>query len=399
MSFSACIITNNEKNLDRLLSSLEPNKEYISQIIVSGESEQENVLSLHVDSPNEAVHRNACLEAAKSDYILWLSPEIELEDETLEVFADVLEETPDIDILYPNEVFIDEEDEMIKNYEDWHGKEELLLQALSLENHLPKWAVLTKKSTIEKLGGFNPAYDDYSFYALIYKNLKNLSLKLSDLSFINNYTKQSFVDTSYRSRLLRDVMQLYPMQEIFPSLGWENENLALATASTLIGDALAKYYDFFNAATFYRNALLSFHNQETLKKLIEAYVQMGLFDEAKKLLETQDVPKERREEIKERIEQTQKLVQNIEKSIQEGHAAQILGAANDIISYYEGAPIYNVLGVIYTLNGDLENAYRFFYKAATMNPIDQDILANLTQIAKKLGKEEDVIALYNRMTK
>ncbi|SMC09306.1 hypothetical protein [Nitratiruptor tergarcus] len=400
MTFDVCIINQNNENLEKTLQSLDANKEYISQIIVSGKSEDKGIQSLNIDSKNEADHRNACLEAAKSEYILWLSPDIELEDETLEEYADILDEIEsDVDIIYPNEVFFDEEDEKIRNYEDWYGKEELLLQSLSLENHLPNWAVLTKKSTLEKFGGFESQYNDYTFYAFIYKNLKNLSLKLSDLSFINHYIHESFIDTSYRSKLVRDIVEKYTLQEIFPKLNWENENLALATAYTLIGDVLAKYYNYFNASSFYRNAMLSFHNQETLRKLIDAYLQMGLFDEAKQLLTTQDATQEMQEELLQKIEQTQKLVQNIEKSVEEGKSGEILAMANDIMSYYEGAPIYNVLGVIYTLKGDLENAYKFFYKAATMNPIDKDILANLAEIAKKIHRENDVIALYERMTK
>ncbi|BCD68370.1 hypothetical protein [Nitratiruptor sp. YY09-18] len=399
MTFDICIINKNSNNSDKTIKSLEENSEYISQIIVSGSSNNENIKSLQITSNNEADHRNACLETAQSEYILWLSPNIELEDETLEEFTDILEDVEDVDFIYPNEVFIDKVDEHIKNYEDWYGKEELLLQSLSLENHLPNWAVLTKKSTLEKLGGFDPRYNDYSFYALIYKNLKNLTLKLSDLSFVNHYMHESFIDTSYRSRLVQDILDQYSLQEIFPKLNWDNEPLALTTANTLIGDTLAKYYDYFNAASFYRNAMLSFHNQETLKKLIDAYIQMGLFDEARKLLETQDVVQELQEELINRIDQTEKLVQNIEKAVQEGEAAQILTLANDIISYYKGAPIYNVLGVIHTLKGDLENAYNYFYKAATINPLDQDILANLAEIAKKIGKEEEVIGLYERLTK
>jgi len=402
--FSVCIIKqNNQKDFTKILNSLEENSEYISQIIYSGSKEEinnENIFCLNIDSKNEADHRNGCLNAAKEEYILWVNPNIELEDETLDEFNEILNEFKDIDIIYPNEVLISEdEEENIKNYTDWYKKNEELLQALTLEEYLPNWGVVTKKSKLIQNGGFEDRYNDFTFYAYVYKNLKNITIKHSDLSFINRYLTESFIDTSYRSRLLRDILDIYSIKELFKNLNWNNENIAMATAYTLIGDALFKYFDYLNASNYYRKALISFHNQETLKKLIQTYYQMGLFDEAIKLLDTQDVKESFKKEFLEKIENTKKLIKEIEKSIEEGKSADILMAANDITSFYQGAPIYNILGVIFFIKGDIENSFRFFYKAATMNPLDNDIINNLADVAKKLGYEEEVIGLFERITK
>ncbi|WP_281951147.1 glycosyltransferase family A protein [Nitrosophilus kaiyonis] len=399
--FSACIIDINNQDIKKTLESLEENKDYISEIICTGSNkEYDNIKYLNINSKNEAIHRNACLKEAKSEYILWLAPNIELEDETLEEFNEILEEYENIDIIYPNEVFIDEnEEENIKNFNDWYKKNDQLIQSLTLEDYIPNFGVVTKKSKFLNIGGFEDKYNDYCFYATIYKNIKNINFKHSDLSFINHYIYESFIDTSYRSKLLRDILEIYNLKEIFNNLNWENENIAIATAYTIIGDKLFNYYDYLNASNFYRKALISFHNQETLRKLIETYYQMGLFDEALKLLETQDANENIKKEFIEKIENTKKLIQEIEKSVEEGKAAQILISANDITSFYQGAPIYNILGVVFFIKADLENAYRFFYKAATMNPLDNDIINNLIDIAKKLGYEDDVIGLFDRLTK
>ena len=399
--FSVCIVDTQDKDISKTIESLKENSDYISEIIYSGKNKNiENINYLNIDSKNEAVHRNACLKEAKSEFILWLSPDIELEDETLEEFNEILEDIEDIDIIYPNEVIIEGEDEEnIKNYNDWHKKSDELIQSLTLEEYLPNFGSATRKSTIEKLGGFDERYNDFCYYALIYKNLKNLSLKLSDLSFINHYISESFIDTSYRSRLLRDILEIYNLKEIFKNLNWEKENIAIATAYTMIGDKLFKYFDYFNASNFFRKALVSFHNQESLKKLAETYYQMGLFDEAIKLIETQDMNIELKNELSEKIQNTKKLITELEKSVEEGKAADILIAANDIVSYYKGAPIYNILGVVFFIKGELENSYRFFFKAATMNPLDNDIINNLADVAKRLGKEDEVIGLFDRLTK
>ena len=396
MRFSIALIENGE-HITSVVDSLQTQNEWIEEIVTASGT---NSVPSSTHTEHSLAHKlNHMIANAKSAYILLLSGDIELEDETLEEFAEVAEEYPDADIIYPNEVFIIGDEEQIKNYDDWYEKEQLLLPSLAIEDYLPQWAVLVKKETIQKLGGFDSRYGEHAWYAFIYKNLDKLHLKLSDLSFVNHYLTETFIDTSYRSLLVRDIVAMHPLQEIFTSLNWTNENIALATANTLIGDRLAGYFDFYNAASFYRNALLAFHNQATLKKLLDAYIQMGLFSEAKNLLQTQDAAQEILDEYQEKIENTDKLVRELEKAVEAGKAAEILAASHDIVSFYEGAPIYNILGVISFMRQDLENAYKFFYKAATMNPIDQDILQNLAAVAKKMGKEEEVINLYERLTK
>ncbi len=395
--FSICIVDTKQKsNIEKVLASLEENKEYISEIIYTGSVQQDGIISLGIESTNEALHRNACIQKAKEEYIVWLTPYIELEDETLEEFADILVEE-EIDIIYPNEVLILDEEETIKNFDDWNEKENELIQALTLEKYLPNWGIVTKKSLFEDKK-FEEEYNDYCLYAFIYKNIKDISLKLSDLSFINHYISDTFIDTSYRSKLVRDIIKIYDLQEIFKNLDWHKEHIAQATAYTMIGDVLFEYTDYYNASRFYRNALMSFHNQNSLEKLIESYYQMGLFDEARQMATTQDLQKEKEKYYIEIINKTKELIEQIENAIEEGKAADVLLAAQDIISFYKGAPIYNILGVIYFIKKELESAYRFFYKAAIMNPLDKDILSNLAQIAKELNKEEEVIALYQHLT-
>ncbi len=395
MRFSVALIENGH-HLSPLVDSLEAQNQYLEELFAVFETE---ATPFSLPSDRSLAHRlNNAIANAKSAYVLLLGGDIELEDETLEEFAEVAEEYPDADIIYPNEVFIIGDEEQIKNYDDWYEKEQLLLPSLAIEDHLPQWAVLVKKETIQKLGGFEPKYGEHTWYAFIYKNLDKLRLKLSDLSFVNHYLTQTFVDTSYRSLLVRDIVAMQPPQEIFTSLDWSNEPLALATAYTMVGDRLAKYFDYFNASDFYRKALMSFHNQETLRRLVDAYYQMGLFDEALRTLQTQEATKELAQEYEEKIEKTQKLIHEIEQLVQNGKAGEVLAAANDISQFYQGAPIYNILGVIMALKGDKKDAYKFLYKAATMNPLDRDILENIAHLAKELGKEEEVAALYNRMT-
>ena len=398
--FSVVFIKNGNLDEDRLFHQFKNNHSYIKEIITNVPlppkfSDHWNIKTIKENYPLNNIELT---KSTESEYFLLIDTNTELEEETLEEYAELLEEN-DYDIIYPNIVLKLDDEEKVINYEDWEDRNEELIQALRIEQYLPQWGVLIKKEAWERFGGFEERYGDFALYAFVYKNLPHLKLKNSDLSFVNYHINQSFIDTSYRSRLLRDIVKQYDLKRLFQFLDWNNEAVAMATAYTLIGDALVKYMDYFNATHFYRQALLVFHNQESLKKLVEAYTLMGLFDEANKMIQTQHMTDIVEGELRERVDNAQKIVTELEIAIEKGKANDILAASNDIISYYDGAPIYNILGIVYFIQKDIDNAYKFFYKATTMNPIDQDILYNLIESAKKLGRESEAINLLERITK
>jgi len=60
--------------------------------------------------------------------------------------------------------------------------------------------------------------------------------------------------------------------------------------------------------------------------------------------------------------------------------------------------LYNILlGVLEYYANNLEKAYQFFHKAATLNPLNEYIIHNLTGLANQLGKQEDVKGLFERL--
>ncbi|WP_297453682.1 glycosyltransferase [Persephonella sp.] len=353
-----------------------------------------------INSDNKAVIRNQLIDESSQDYILWLSSDNELEDTSIEEFIDDIEDNPDADIFYANEIIKIEDEEDIRNFSDYYETEDALIQALTLENEIPEWGVVTKKSIFDRLGRFNEEYEDYEFYEFLYKNLKNLRLKLAEFTFITFNLRETFIDTSFRSKALREALSIYDWKkEIFPSLSWDkNENLAYSTAYTMIGDKLFNYFDFYNASEYYRKAILSFHNQVSLKKLINTLVMMGFFDKAKSITSTeQGLTEQDVQEIIENIDNISKLVKELELAVEEGKAGDILVSSSDILSVYQGAPIYNILGVVYALKGEFHTAYKLLYKAVTMNPLDEDILYNLLDVANKIGKKEKVEKLVRRL--
>ena len=394
---------------EELAASLEENRDYIKEIFISGDEslipEEIKELKvpltyLDVKTPNKAVIRNKFLELSSSELVLFLSSECSLEDSTIEeLLADM--EDFGADIVYPNLIVQLGEEEKIKNFDDFYGKEVEIVKSLSIEKFIPEWGVLAKKSKIESLNRFDEKFADYEFYEFLYRNLRSIKLKLSEFSYVTHSIGDTFIDTSYRSWVIRNiVLKNYDWKsEIFSFLSWEEKpEIAQATALTIVGKTLSDYYDYFNASDFFRKALLTFHNQATLQELIKTYINMGLFKEAKDLIsDLQGMSKEDQENIGFYADKIKSLVEELEKGIEEGKVFEVFTAIQDVAPIYDGAPIHNLLGVINWIQGNKEEAYKFFFKAVTMNPLNNDYLYNFAEVAKELGKEEEVKELIERL--
>ncbi len=399
------ILSSNVLN-EELINSLNENAEFIGNVYVSGKEREEyesldiNKKFLNLDSSNKAFLRNKLLEASEARYVMYISESSVLDDDTLEELFSALEEREDANIVYPNEVIFWGEEETVRNFDEYAGRELELLQSLAMEDMLPEWGAIIDAEFLKEKGGFDERFADYEFYDFIYKNIKDIKLKWAEFAFVNTVLTDSFIDTSYRSLVIREIINIYDWKkELFPLLNWEkDENVAFATANTLIGDRLAFYVDFLNASEFYRRSLFCFHNTVSLGKLFDAYLLMGRFDDAFALL-VDGFSEEEKKEREERLQNVKKIVSGLEEAVEKGELEEVIAVMNEVAGYYRGAPIHNIMGVIAYLTGDFNGAYRFFYKAVTMNPLERDYLLNLTDMAKKLGKEDEVVGLIDRLVK
>ncbi|WP_457568580.1 hypothetical protein [Desulfurobacterium sp.] len=400
------LVISSEMVDENFVESLNENGEYIGRVVVSGEKKEfyssldVPVEFLSLESRNKAFLRNRLLEASSADYVLYLHENSSLEDDTIEELFSALNDRPEANLIYPNEVIFWNDVETVRNFSDYAEREVELLQSLAIENMMPETGVLFKSEFLKSSGGFDERFCDYEFYYFVYKNIKKLKLKWAEFAFVNNRLVDTFIDTSYRSLAVREVINFYDWKkEIFPLLGWkEDENVAFATANTIIGDRLASYIDFLNASEFYRRSLFCFHNTVSLGKLFDVYMLMGRFDDAFALL-GEGFPEDERREREEKLNNVKKIISGLEEAVEKGEVKEVIAVMNEVAGYYKGAPIHNIMGVIAYLNGDMESAYRFFFKAVTMNPLERDYLLNLTDMAKKLGREEEVEGLINRLVK
>ncbi len=385
---------------ERFFESLETNRDFIEEVILPLPAK-----NVEVDLPlrfvgeelpaakiTKADLRNFLVSKASSDKVLFVSESTYLDEDFVEELLEEREQTS-ADVVFANPIYVAGEEERLENLEQPYGREKTLISSLAIENFVPEWGVLTTKGVLEKGEGFDPFLEDYEFYDFLYRNLDWLSLRLSELTYFSQEVKESYVDTSWRSYVLRRMLGKYDWKtEVFPYLSWnEREDVAKATALTLIGNQLFKYFDLMNASNCYREALLSFHNQETLRRLIASLKGMGFFEKVRELLSpSQGLSEEEIERELEVIGGIEKVIKELETAVQDGKVLEALAAATELAKVYEGAPLYNLFGVINWIKKDLENAYRFFHKAVTMNPLDKDFLFNLSSVAKELDREEKV---------
>ncbi len=391
--------------LSEVLEGISDNIENVYEVIYTGKEEDLKEAdfefkALNLDTENKAVLRNAVIESAEGDYILWIDNGTVLEFDMLSDILDEIDENDNIDIFHPNVVYRDiYNNDIVKKGSDIHKNEKNILLTLSPEDFIPEFGILTKKETLKNLGKFDENFKDYEFYNFLYQNIDKLKLKFLEFNVILIYLINTFIDTSYRSKALREAIKKYNIKEFFPALSWEDkENLAFASAYTAIGDVLSKYHDLYNAAEYYRKALVSFYNKHTLNKLVLTYFNMGIFDEAKKIVNNlEGFSEEERKNLYENIEKIENLIHNIEESINQGQIQEIFNLLNEISEVYQGAPFYNILGAIEFYGGNLDKAYKFFYKSALLNPLNEDVIHNLTSLANQLGKQEDVKNLFKRI--
>lgn len=377
---------------EELLDSLSLNSDSISEVVVPSckVSSPLPMKFLQVGDLKGGALLNALVKEASSDYLLFVKPTVSFEEEFIEELLEEFEGT-DVDAVFPNLILRSGEGEEVKNYQQVYNKEISLVASLSLEDWIPDQVILFKREVLEKGELFDSKLADYELYDFLYRNLRWLKLKLAEFSYATYSLKDAFIDTAWRSFVLREkVLKKYDWKkELFPFLSWEEKpEVAEATALTIIGKRLAAYFDYFNASSYLRRALLKFHNQESLRELVGVLVNMGFFKEAKELLSPlQGMEKS---DIKERIEKIESLIKELEKAVEEGKLEEVLAVASEVAGVYQGAPLHNLLGFIYWIGGKKEEAYRFFYKAVTMNPLDRDYLHNLTLSAKELGKGQEV---------
>lgn len=199
----------------------------------------------HTNAPDT---RNACIQQAKGDFILWLDSDDILEPGLLPRFRALLEAYPDVDICYGDiEPFGDVHTFHQKTitYADYYHKNHELLSGMLYGNKIPNAGTFIRKTVFDTVGLYNTEFKrahDYEFWVrcapiATFKHIGGTSLKWR-WHDTNMSTENMEYDTSFESSILTKIITEHPVQNLFPNLEWHKRELA----SFLARCEIAKMY-------------------------------------------------------------------------------------------------------------------------------------------------------------
>jgi glycosyltransferase involved in cell wall biosynthesis/Flp pilus assembly protein TadD len=307
--FSICIPTYNRAKFlkDSVQSALDQNYENFEIVIVDdGSTDNTETIAKSFGSAkiryirkvheNAATTRNRCIEAAKGDYIVWLDDDDTLAPGILGKYFNVIKKEPLTNVIYGQiNYFENTTGESIRTYNptDWGNNKQALLRALIKGCVIPNPGTLVKKSLYEKVGQYNVEFlraHDYEFWT---RAVKHAQLKKIDEIVAqyrvhdNNLSIGAFIDKSFESKIIRNMVQRYSMEEIFSDFQWEKYSKTTADANYLVAKSLMEYNDYLNAKLFLESIPLNDMNAEMLEMRYRCDLFSGDSDRLRNTIEQQ----------------------------------------------------------------------------------------------------------------
>lgn len=250
VKISVCVPTYNRQQylLDALKSAVEQDYDDYEIIVVDDGSDSGNaseiIKSLHSEKikyyykVHEGISatRNYAIDKTNGRYIIWLADDDLLQPGALKIYADEIDNNPDVDLFYCKVNVINKNKETINHISprDWYGKKDELLSALVVGTPFPDVGCAIKKTLYKQLGGYNTAFkraEDYELWSrLVTAEKYEVKLINSELykyrihgenitGFINEKT-----DYSYESEILNTIINKVPLPKLFKELDWINDN-------------------------------------------------------------------------------------------------------------------------------------------------------------------------------
>ncbi len=225
--------------------------------------------------------RNRCISEAQGDYFLWLDSVDELIPNVLINYANILQENPEMDIVYGDLEILNESDgeSQIHSYPD-HQNDQHLLPHLLNKCNMPNSGSLVKRSIHNRYGGYDDNFQNahnYDFWCRVAKlsNFKHSGMtayrsQIDDPSTSSVKTKH---DYSFEAAIVKKTCNRLGIRELSPELDWSNENQAYTKAWLKIGTILQRLQDYENALVAFEQALKTTHNNEELRLEVKNAVQ------------------------------------------------------------------------------------------------------------------------------
>lgn len=197
--------------------------------------------------------RNHCIAAARGEFLLWLDSDDLLLPGWLARLKSILENGATADVYYGNLEVVDAQGRRLNiiRYEDFAGKNALLLARLVPGNPLPLPGSLIRRALLEEVGGFDVEFTrahDYELWTRLAPRARFRHVPFLAVQWRwhdNNMSSGSVHrDLSFDARVVQRLLSRHPLKDLFADLPWEEDwPRAQAQAAQRLGDIFSRYGD------------------------------------------------------------------------------------------------------------------------------------------------------------
>ncbi|MDL1971359.1 MAG: glycosyltransferase [Candidatus Desulfofervidaceae bacterium] len=356
------------------------------------------------------------LKEAKGDYYLSLGDDDYLQTNILPFYAETVEKYK-ADVIYGDLMAVNEKGGVFDcyKYQDWYLKNRELKKALFLNCCIPDPGCMIKAKVYrdrwfyrkgfsyvswDKISQIISKVGDYLRWILFCDTCTFKHLGVAPIFYRIHPGSDSIPklkDWSEESFIKRLMLCLYPIEEIFFDLNWQDRNEAGALAFYQVGKVLMMLLDFYNAIRFFKKALKKTKHAKLLREIFEnlllcqiksqGFIGEEMFSYARFIPEGEQWLENTRNFcnfLKLQITSAKALIAKGELL----QAKEILKKLKENIGHT--ALRANELGLLYWRLGEREKAFGYLRYAVLMNPLNEVYYKNALGIASQMGKEKEI---------
>lgn len=353
--------------------------------------------------------RNMCIQKAGGEYVLWLGDDDLLRENTLNEYAAIIANNPEVDVIYSNiEAFDNETGQVFQLFsaEDYTKSNNAILENLILGSGITDGGSLVRKSLYAEVGGYDAEYlraQDNEFWSRIAKRAKfykNNKVVYDYRKHSSNASFGDFIDKSYESKTIRKILAGYSLNRIFTSINW-NLPGAREAALFLSARSLFGFYDFYNASKILENINYT-NNKDAIALLVNSYIGLSELGKAEKLLNAiasdNLLPEDQTLELANKLMECVEFNVNVNKLIAENELVAVKDAIeNHVNSVGYNFYAFNLLGVLLNELGDKENAFNYLKLAISFNPTVEESFNTTLKLAGDLGQTQELEKMRARL--
>jgi glycosyltransferase involved in cell wall biosynthesis len=346
--------------------------------------------------------RNKLIQEAIGDYILWLDDDDLLPVDLLSEYSKILQKDPAIDIINGNlQMFDSTSGEKIQLLVpiDYSQNKKYILSNLVSGKGITFGGSLMKKNILEIYNGFNEEYlraQDNELWSRICIKTKFYKTNSTVYHYrVHNgcVSFANFVDTSYESKTIRQILSSYSPEMIFPNNNYDEGFLSAAKA-------LYQFRDYYNAYMTLKKSGAAI-SEKILELLFNCQVGMGNLTEAERVLELGEKNKINKDFI---LDLNNKLTiyRNIKGEINQLITEKDYVGLKNLIQEFVKKVGYNfdaafTAGSVHLILGDKPQAFDYFRTALIFNPNDEQSFNTCLGLSSSEKEKEELLSMRRRL--